>query len=154
MAQCDMCGKEKELVSAIVEGCMLSVCDSCVQHGNVVAVPKPRPVSRTRVEDDIDPEPELIVSDASSKVKAAREKKGLTQEQLAKALAEKEAVIHRIESGKSEPDLRLASKLEQFLGISLIERYKLGQSDDERKLDLKDEGLTIGDLIKIKQSKK
>jgi len=151
MAQCEMCGREAELSDAIVEGCILSVCDNCAKYGNIVAIKKPvhvpKPSPKTH-----EKEPELIVSDCAAIVKKAREKKGLTQQQLAKAIAEKESMIHRIEAGKARPTLKTALKLGQFLGINLIESYE-PEEEQEKQIDLRDTSLTIGDLIKMKKSK-
>jgi len=36
-----MCGKERELVDAIVEGAVVQVCLDCSKHGSVVAINQP-----------------------------------------------------------------------------------------------------------------
>ncbi len=156
MAQCEICGTEGKLVNAIVEGSMLSVCKTCAMHGSVVVVDKIEPEFQPRKTALVKNEEEVFVSDCALEVKKAREKKGLTQEQLAKAIAEKEATIHRVESGKLKPDIHVAKKLEQFLGISIINESSEPENIEYpvREFDLKDESLTIGDLIKMKDSKK
>lgn len=148
MAQCDICGKDAQLVDAVIEGSMLSVCEKCAKHGSVV--PVDRPISRTINKED---GPELFVEDCSLQVRIAREKKGLTQEQLAKAIAEKESTIHHLETGDAKPSLKTAKKLEQFLDIKIIETYNPGDYVPERKINFKDSALTIGDLIKIRKEK-
>ena len=91
---------------------------------------------------------EDVVSNYSELIKKAREKKGLKQDDLAKNIAEKESTIHKIETGALKPSFNLARKLELFLGIKLI-----GISEEKREinLNLKDNSLTIGDLIKIRR---
>ncbi len=147
MAQCDMCGKETELIDAIVEGTMLSVCNKCARHGEAVPVVKEE---KNDYSPELVVEPELQIKDCAKQVKQAREKKGMTQKQLAEALAEKESVIHRIESGKIKPPVNVANKLEQFFGIKIVEE-EVPEKKDVKRLNLRDPGLTIGDLLKMKK---
>jgi putative transcription factor len=91
---------------------------------------------------------QLIVANYSKIIKSAREKTGLKQEELAKKIAEKESVIHKLESGIMKPDIPLARKLEKFLRITLVESVEV--SDDVEEKRSSSEGLTLGDLIRIK----
>lgn len=144
-----MCGKEEDLVDAIVEGSMLSVCRKCARHGDMITVSKNQEPARQYVP-ELKVEPEIEINECANQVKKAREKKGLTQKKLAEALAEKESVIHRIESGKIRPPVNVARKLEQFLGIKIVEEFTPEPSEVKR-LDLRDPELTIGDLIRLKK---
>ena len=72
----------------------------------------------------------------------------LKQEELAQKIAEKVSVIHKVESKHLRPSLALAKKLEHFLNIKLIEKYK---EEKTKTLDFTDSALTIGDLIKFKK---
>ena len=148
--QCEMCGREGELIKVIVEGTMLSVCNKCSKFGNVIEVKKPVVKEEVRRIVSIEPveEMERIVDDCSEKVKKAREKLGLKQEELAKQIAEKESVVHKVETGSLKPNLKLAKKFGQFLKINLIEKYK---EEKKRNLDFRDSDLTIGDLVKMKK---
>lgn len=148
MPHCEMCGKATELVSCVIEGCEMSVCGACVRYGTVTAMPasaaaksaafkKAGKTEKAGIE-------EAVVADSALKVKNARESKKLTQEQLAKAIAEKESVIHRIESGNMVPSIPTAKKLERFLDIKLVEIV------EEEKAVIaapSSEGFTIGDLL-------
>ena len=151
MGSCEICGKRFEnLDRAIVEGVMIDVCHDCGKFGKVILVRKPLiepnrvvPVhTREIVEDVVNSYPGLI--------KKAREKKGLKQDELAKSIAEKESVISKIESGSLKPSFILAKKLEQFLGVKLIETT---EEKKEVGLNLKDNHLTIGDILKVKNRK-
>jgi len=153
---CEMCGEEKlHLYKAIVEGSIISVCDRCKKFGEVISVEKPKveepkkekPKPEVKLEDEIQ---EVVVDDYSWKVRKAREEKSMTQEELAKALAEKESMIHKIESNQMVPSLQLAKKLEQFLRIDLIEEFNPNK-EPVKELNLKDEAITIGDLIRLKK---
>ncbi len=146
MPGCELCGKDTNLVSAMIEGGMLSVCQKCAKFGQVVAVPL-QAQRRMKSPAAEEAEQEIIASDYARLVKDAREGRGLTQEQLAKAVSEKESFIHKIESGKMEPPLKTAAKMEQFLGIKLIEKYIASSYKQEKSFA---EGFTIGDLLKKK----
>ena len=146
MANCDLCGKKTELINALVEGTMLSVCTNCSKFGNVVQlnktkVNKQKVVEIDRYLDDISP-------DFAEKIKTAREKLNLKQEELALKVQEKLSVIQNLESGKIKPQILAARKLEKFLGIKLIETVHLPESN---KLNVKDRALTIGDIINLEK---
>lgn len=144
--QCDLCGKSTDLVNAVVEGSMLSVCKNCAKFGNVVEVKKPvvdKQVFEVQKEQVFDE----IVEGYGEKIKKARTEKNLTQDDLAKKIAVKESVIRKIETEEIKPDLVTAKKLENFLKVKLIEQYR----EEKKELNLKDKSLTIGDLLKLKE---
>jgi len=62
---------------------------------------------------EIDPDYNIIV-------KQAREKMGLTQEALGRAINEKPSVISHVESKKLKPDPILARKLMHHLRVNLL----------------------------------
>ncbi|NJL44455.1 MAG: multiprotein-bridging factor 1 family protein [Nitrosarchaeum sp.] len=65
---------------------------------------------------------EVLVPGFGEKVKAARERRGLRQEELAQRLRMKESVLHKVETGNFEPDLVLARRIEHVLGIRILEQ--------------------------------
>ena len=62
-----------------------------------------------------------LTQDVDKINRKAREKCNRSKKDLAKTLSEKESVIHRLETGKLNPGLGLARKLERFLNIKLVE---------------------------------
>ena len=148
---CEICGKNVETKQAIVDGVMLDVCGGCARFGNVVEVRKPveekqeKKIVRNEVAEDV----EILIDGYPEIIKKEREKRELTQEKLAKFLAEKESVIQGIESGKISLSFKLAKKLEQFFGIKLIDSVK--QPYKKANLNFKSENLTIGDLVNLKK---
>lgn len=153
---CEMCGKEKlQLYKALVEGSLLLICEKCKKYGEVLSLEKPKseeqkkekPKQEQKKEEE---KQEVVIDDYAMKIREAREQKGLTQEELAKAVAEKESVIQKLESNQTVPSLQLAKKLEQFFRISLIEEFDPNKKP-VKDLNLKDETLTIGDLIRLKK---
>lgn len=152
--QCEMCGKGEKLIEAVVEGVVMHVCGNCSKFGNVVPLQptivneeNKRVQERARVkQDDLT---EGIVDDYSKIVKGGRERKGLKQEELAKEIAEKESLIHSIESGHIKPSFKTAKKLEVYLNISLIEKYE--KKIEKKDVNFKDELITIADLLRVKK---
>lgn len=151
MTNCEMCGKGGELVDAIVEGTMMQVCLECSKHGNVIAVNQP--VVEKQIERKVEEETrteyiDMIVENFAEKIKKARERKGLKQEDLARSIAEKESVIHQLEVGKLKPSFKLAKKLSVFLNIDLIESVAQKMSSQNKPINFKNKDITIGDLLK------
>ena len=93
-----------------------------------------------------------LVEDFGERVKNARRRLGLTQEDLARQLNEKLTVIRKIEAGEFKPPIELARKLERFLKIRLLEPI------DETELGMPGGystgsktaggGISLGDLLK------
>ncbi len=109
-----------------ISGAVFSACTACAALGTVIKTPKQ--VLRSAVEHkltetipSLDSKPELVVSDFAQRIRAARQRTGLKQEQLAKKLNEKVSIISALETGRRFPDLKLARKLERFFGIKLVE---------------------------------
>ena len=157
MASCELCGRESRLSDVIVEGSILAVCENCARFGNVVRIPpnnaaKNRPDKKKPENIIKKQEIETVVGNYNILIRKARESKGLTQELLGKYLAEKESVIHKLESAQIRPSIQLAKKLSQFLGVDLL--TKEVEEKYERPLDINENGLTIGDLIKFRKAKK
>lgn len=147
---CEICGKkEGEMVDAIVEGSMLKVCSSCSKSGTVIPILKQPIVRKEKESGFASEEVEVIIENYFKVIKRAREKKGLTQEELAKDIGEKESTIHHIESGNMKPNFKLANKLKVYLGIDLVEKAeRVDIKKDTKDINFKDESLTIGDLLK------
>lgn len=147
---CDLCGIDTDLMPASVEGTILNVCRKCSRFGKVLRIQTKREEKPRRIIKEPE-EVDIIAKDYSSIIKNARENLGMRQEDLARKINEKESLIHRIESGHAEPNMAFAKKLENALNIKLIEAYREGE---KKNINIKEEGLTIGDLIKIKQRKR
>lgn len=148
---CEICGKNTELCGTMIENTKLNVCKDCSSFGNVIE--KKEEVAEEKINfvrrDAIQESNEIIVDEYAGLVKTAREKKNMTQEELGKAIAEKESIIHKIESGHMAPQMKTAKKLEQFLKIKLITKYE--GNEIGIKLDFKDDTMTIGDIMKIRE---
>jgi len=153
-----MCGLNAEMLYVIsLEGSDLKVCKGCSSYGKIKTIIEPvvKEKKKKKLEKERFEKPEIeliqmVVSNYSVLVKNARERKGLKQKEIAKLINEKESVIHKIESGNLKPSIKLAEKLERFFRIKLIEQHEEIHASKTKKAEA-GEGLTIGDMIKIKK---
>ncbi len=172
---CELCGREvideRLLKSIVVEGALLRVCPSCYQkfmkqradktstHTPVrssAKIEKTRSIEsrwrKAKIPRRILEEEFEIVPDYAKRIREARERLGWSTKVLAEKVREKESIIKRIEAGRLKPSIQLARKLEKILNIKLLEpiveeNIGVSRSDEE-------DYFTIGDLIRIKTSKK
>jgi len=155
---CEICGKtDSRGFKVKIEGTTVSACPSCAAGHNKVAQvtperkrtpPKKMPQKKRefRVDQEFD-----IDDEYGSKIKKAREKRGMTMEELGKMVNESESLIHRMELGKYEPPPEMAKKLEKKLGIKLISPHH-DPEEQMQKTESKD--LTLGDMIVVRKKDK
>lgn len=111
-----------------IDGAIMVVCGTCAKLGRPVGGPvvretRPNPVQSafrpaqgprsTSDEMDVDP-------DYNLKIRQAREKLGLSQEDLGRLLNEKPSVIRMVESRKLKPDVVLTRKFMHQLKVNLL----------------------------------
>lgn len=152
--QCELCGKDCNCRPATIEGVQMMLCPDCMRHGKGIEIAQKTPVKkpilerikRPKIKDvykDMDKE---LVNDWNTRIKNAREKKGLSREELGFKIGERTVTISKIENGDLRPSDKVVEKLEKELNIILIEEvskvpsYSVGS--------LQDKGLTLGDFIK------
>ncbi len=147
-----MCGSEEELFLTEIEGTQLNVCKNCSRYGKVI---KSLKVEEPKIEKQerrfVERGSEIVqgfVPGFNKLIKEKREKIKLKQKEFAKVIAEKESVIHKLESGM-EPNMELARKIEKFLKIRLVEEQEVKKAEIKTDSD----NYTIGDIIKIKKGK-
>jgi putative transcription factor len=123
MAECEVCGKKIPFLKrAEIDGVILDVCEDCAKLGKEVYQPKKvflpsSSASRTPRPESIEDERELA-SDFSIKVKKAREKLNLTQDEAAMKMGISALIYKRIENG-FKPDEQTAKKIQRFFGVEL-----------------------------------
>ena len=137
---CEICGKpiEGRPIRTKIDGSVLEVCKECSKFGRVQkdtplerkfvsrnkkGNPQKKPQARQNVQRRREEPMDELVEDYNVVIRKARESKGWTREELGAKMYEKVSVINRIESGKMEPDTKLAKKFEKTLNITLIEKY-------------------------------
>ncbi len=157
---CEICGSEvRHLRTVLVDRATLDVCDRCARFGKPVeSRPKheqakkaprratgSRRASVGRTPTDYD-----VVDGYGSLIRSAREKKGLTQEDLGKRVSEKTSTIHRLESETLAPSIALARKLERFLKVKLLEKAGL-EEEVATSIHSTDEDITLGEVIQVRK---
>jgi putative transcription factor len=136
-AACEVCGSPLRASPNRVEidGAVMVVCNNCARLGKPLGPVAPlaspgafrmrpgplqpfqrrqAPIPRPAEADfEVDPEYNVII-------RQAREKLGLSQEQLGSLLNEKPSVIKMVESKKLKPDMTLTRKLMHELKVNLL----------------------------------
>jgi putative transcription factor len=168
--RCEVCGSKiyGRPYNVIIEGARLTVCSECAKHGKVVieepkpkiAMLKPRTSlpsfkvqskkpSQTTVETT-----QELVENFDLKIRQAREKLGISHEDLGKKINEKVSVLRKIETRKVKPDNILITKLEHALKIKLLvpsSNEKIQQTKAPKTVSRE---LTLGDLIQLNKKDK
>jgi putative transcription factor len=140
----------------MVDGVKMMLCPGCMRHGkgievsseSTTGVKKPilERIHRPKEKDVYKDMNRELISNWSKTIKNAREKKGLSREELGFRIGERTVTISKIENGDLRPSDKVAEKLEKELDITLFEEVKkvsttLGGSHSRQ-------GLTLGDFIK------
>ena len=168
--RCEVCGSKiyGKPYKVMIEGAKLTVCNECSKHGTIVweeqtpktitlkpkSTPQPLKIqSKKPPETTIDTSLELI-ENFDLKIRHAREKLGLSHEELGKKINEKVSLLKKIETGKMTPNNRLAAKLEYALKIKLLvppTEEKVQQMEIPKPASRE---LTLGDLIQLNKKEK
>ncbi len=157
--ECEICGREirGRGFKIIVEGSEITVCEHCKDYGvekprvpqkkPFVSVPKPK--SRPKVNTAIDLGDELV-ENFHIIIRREREKRGWSQEDLAKKIQEKVSLIRKIENAEITPEPEVIEKLERVFDIKLREKVEEVKVET-KKIDLTP---TLGDIVVIKRKKR
>lgn len=135
---CEVCGREiiGKPARSLVEGATLVVCKHCASLGKELPgfPERPQPAraapaaigpGRHSVRPPVESLPKSVeesdlVDDYPRVIKEAREKLGLSQQELGFKTKEKMTVIQKIELGKMLPTMRLTRELEHILRVKLL----------------------------------
>ena len=167
--ECPICGSiiwgKGERV--LLEGARITVCNNCASHGTKIHIPpkqfqKKKTVQRgthttlkkqnlkKKVGEDLE-----IVPDYAKRIRNVRNRLGLNQDQFAQKLNEKPSLIRRIETGKVEPTIKLAKKIENTYNIKLIKKSdEIEYNVKDTKYMKKSSGSSLGDIAVIKKKNK
>jgi putative transcription factor len=163
---CEVCGRE--IVGrpgrALVEGATMVVCNQCAGLGTALPGfpdrPRPRALATPR---STAPAPRLplqrlsreveeseLLEEIPKIVKQAREKLGISQQDLAIKAKEKLTMIQKIETGKISPTMRLAIELEHILHVRLMAPRKEVEIPNPPIRQTGDTGATLGDVALVR----
>lgn len=160
---CEICGRgiQGKPTQISIERSILTVCQECSRFGVPVdkrtaaklemAVPRPGmrraiPAPQTR-KDQLGEF--VLVDDFGQVIRKARESLGMTREDLAKKLGEKESVIRRVESGGMYPTAELMGKIERLLKI----RLKATVDTSAKGSAPSPSNLTLGDIAVLREGR-
>jgi len=156
--QCELCGRDGECRLAIVDGVRMMLCPGCMKHGQgVQSAPETSVVSsqsllgrirRPKVKDVYKDMVTELITDWNEVIKTARQKKGLSREELGFKIGERTVTIAKIENGDLRPSDKVIKKLEKELDVTLAEAVK---SVSPSSHDFHGRGLTLGDFIKTEK---
>lgn len=163
--RCEVCGRKirSDPTRALIEGAVLTVCYECSKHGKKITdeeydkkynpAKKFQPsyfvqtAKKRKVVTKIEITQELV-PDYATRIRQARERLGLSHEELGKKINEKASVLSKLETGKMTPNNRLVSKLEHTLKISLLVPVSQDKTPAVFSKSSNRE-LTMGDLIQF-----
>lgn len=151
---CDVCGAKGKLYRTLIEGTKMNVCAECAKYGRILGevskeIAIQAETAKMLQRPELESVFERIVSDFASKIRQKRASLGLTQEEFAKLINEKESVVSKLEAGELVPSIALAKKLEKRFGLKLIERYK----EEGSIIRTETPQLTLGDALKVRARK-
>jgi putative transcription factor len=162
--RCEVCGCKihGSPIRAVIEGAKLTVCVECAKYGKIIReeelelgqrVPKkaPVPFSARIQKKTVGAKVEItqeVVEGYHAKIRQAREKLGLSHEELGKKINEKASVLSKLETGKMTPNNVLVTKLEHALKIKLLVPISEEKSAHEMP-KLPNRETTLGDLIQL-----
>ncbi|RLI80865.1 TIGR00270 family protein [Archaeoglobales archaeon] len=154
--ECEVCGRELKGkgYKVLIEGSEVTVCKFCKNFGSEKPVEKitqrgvKKILFRKKRAKTIEFEEELL-ENYNLIIKREREKRGWSQEVLAKKIQEKESLIRKIENAEITPEPSVIDKLERLFNLKLREKVT------EVKLDFGRKSLTptLGDIVEIKRKK-
>ncbi len=129
MPSCEVCGNAIRGPPNLVEidGAIMKTCGNCARMGHPVgakmrgggAFSAAQTALRSFSQRPAEPEYELD-SDYHIRVRQAREKMGISQEELGRLINEKPSVIRLVESRKLKPDPVLTRKLMHQMKLNLL----------------------------------
>lgn len=93
-----------------------------------------------------------LAEDYGDRIRSARQRKGLTLDDLAKKLAEKATFLAKVEAGQQRPSDELAKRLERELGIKLRETPEPSSPAPQPGKSAAKGPVTLGDLLREKMS--
>lgn len=162
--RCEVCGHKihSNPIRAVIEGAKLTVCVKCSKHGKIIReeevelgqrVAKKIPVpflAKMQRKKSVGAKVKItqeVVEGYHVKIRQAREKLGLSHEELGKKINEKASVLSKLETGKMTPNNMLVTKLEHALKIKLLVPIKEEKFSEIPKSPNRE--TTLGDLIQL-----
>jgi len=154
--ECELCGKSSYSLKEVnVDGVKFMVCEQC-------AIPYEKKPSTQKFEShEFIPKGKKIrnfidsqefhrinlISEWGKLIRKKREEQGLTIEELAEKIIEKESTINKLDNEKTIPSKQLIEKIEKFFSIKLIDE---NENDFVQEKKEESQGFTLMDFVKKK----
>jgi len=155
--RCEVCGAEirGEPYYRVIEGGRMTVCGRCAKFGTTDWDPSRPQIRRTssipaprRPRNELEAAEVMeLVDDYGLKIKKARQKKGLSVEDFARMINEKESVVKNLEREEFTPDSKLVRKIRNTLQVDVLEAPETGTRTQATSKP--SSGRTLGDLLKV-----
>lgn len=119
---CEICGQNKGSVFVEIDGSRLFTCNACSSLGRpseqnkFVHKPVFQGTGPKQSFDDFE-----FTEGFGRAIQKAREKKGLSINEFALLIRERESFLHKVEQEKALPDKALAKKIEGALGVKILQ---------------------------------
>ena len=136
---------------AVVEDSQMTVCNACSKYGHVTGKVRQVVEVKKKPKQAKEEPVEVVVSNFGELLRKKREQDGMSQKEFARKIAEKESILHKMETGSLVPTMETARKLERMLSLKLVEEIT-EEASGERKKD--DQVMTLGDFVTIKTRKR
>ena len=163
--RCEVCGQKirTDPIRAEIEGAKLTVCVECSKHGRIItheeaniaskptgssSKPGPMKVFKKKIAARVELTQEMVEG-YGSQIRKAREKLGLSHEDLGKKINEKASVLRKLETSKMAPNDMLVTKLEHVLKIKLLAPIAEEKTAPLEAPKMASRELTLGDLIQF-----
>ncbi|AGI47175.1 putative transcription factor, eukaryotic MBF1 -like protein [Thermoplasmatales archaeon BRNA1] len=161
---CEMCGKACPTRPFVVQGVRMNLCPNCAKFGDDYRPPRgagedftpgsnnaviqqrlEKREKRMQTKDIYAGTANIaLVDDYGTRIRQAREKKGLSCKDFAASIGEKEMTISKYESQRLTPDDKMIAKLEKALNIKLTELVQDGKVSGSGQAS---QGMTLGNFI-------
>jgi putative transcription factor len=135
----------------------MTVCGRCASFGTQEWTlnqrrdrPKRRATTRTPRSEVEAAETLETIEDYGTKIRKTRQKAGISIEELARKIREKESVIKKLEKEELNPNRNLARKIKNALGLNILEVGETSVTSPTKKPAT---GRTLGDIWKLSQTK-
>ena len=136
---------------AVVEDSQMTICNACSKYGHVTGKVRQVVEVKKKPKQAKEESVEVVVSNFGELLRKKREQDGMSQKEFARKIAEKESILHKMETGSLVPTMETARKLERMLSLKLVEEIT-EEASGERKKD--NQVMTLGDFVTIKTRKK
>ena len=159
--KCEICGSYDRLREAIVDGSTVSICSACAFTHDALVIEKPTEeqlagINRCGLRKEFEKAREEArkhdkLRNLGNILREARGKAGMSQKEVAEAMAEPEKSIMSIELGQEKDD-RLINRLKNFLRNRL--RKSAENPSAQEEIDFRSKELKVSDLKKLNEEKK